>query len=703
MAQGPLIVSNILDIPAGLETLSFRHLQLHPKYVERLESLGISCLRDMNNCSAEQREDYDKFLSIVKRHLILAKSTMKGRHIDWIAFWSQPGIHVHWLAMHFNKEDFNEPLREILLDSLKGVFGPSMNIPLAQGLQSFGELISTFEEGTLPWPGFGATKISRLGTMLQAVANNPNIIPSANLGDKFKLQSNRLDSHLPEYVLSWDIKSLGLGGKTKILKKLGFTTVRSLLDNLRDLPQSPSVGRSTITKIEDCISTISSALIDGQLDLSLLAEAQGREIFPHKEEIPTGQLANIISEFVKAVASEDGSQMASLIAENRICKAGTDAATLESLARMATQPITRERVRQIERKVLHKITVLLISPFPIMGNTVVRSALKKRFQSLSYALSEREEIGPTELGFMIAKEWHCSVAEAFSALPIVMAIIEGTARSSADLRRLADSPEPFLRTIEGTTGSWSTQNIGAERGLIKMLNNLGITTLEKLRVSWIEGQEFRHYEAFVRSALSAACSDSSSVHQFSEKLAHSTQRILVPAKKNTWSDYVSEIRADVSSLITEGTFWSDAQLIFDDRTSTLPNERQTTERLGKRLGRMGVTVKQTETQTLERLALALLYDAGGYVQCILRSDWLDMWQEMKKIYDRFPGDQRTFRRSIEEIIDLNEETLTIAMPTIWAILSGLPTRKIYGKSKVESNVPATLLAPVKLTGFRTLH
>lgn len=108
----------------------------------------------------------------------------------------------------------------------------------------------------------------------------------------------------------------------------------------------------------------------------------------------------------------------------------------------------------------------------------------------------------------------------------------------------------------------------------------------------------------------------------------------------------------------------DAELIFNERTAQLPVERPTMERLGEKIGRLAVTVKRTETESLERLASAILGSWAGYAQCVFRPDWLEMWKDLKFVFDRYPGDQKTFRRSIEGFYDFDERELTMAMPTI---------------------------------------
>lgn len=684
-----------------LNEVSFRHLQLHPRDVHTLENLGLISLRDLVDCNSVRLKGQESLLPVVRHHALILSKHVHNADIHWSSFWNEEEIDLHWMAMSFNVP-FDDNILGRTLTSLEDDCGALIRIPQALGLRTLGEVIACFEEGSKPWPSYGKTKISKLGAKLEAISENPKILMDALVAE----ESCR--PYLPDAVLAWDIDALGLGVKADTFKRHGRTTLALLLENQEELWRVPSVGRRTVELIHNRVATLAAAVINNEIDLDRLAEIQGVAIIPEERYFDDGQITAVISKLIRLVSQEDKSEVASFIADYRICIAGSETATLEAIALMAKVKITRERVRQIEKRILGKVASLLMKPFPEIGKTVVRSDLKIRFRNLSIALAERDEITPANLGILISTEWNCTVADAFRVLPMVMAIIEGTARSSAELKRLGDSPDRFFYPIEGVAGKWRVQNIGAERNLSLKLEELGITTIDNLRLAWIDGQDFGRHSEYIERVLTVACSDH--LHNdhldnmvFANRFGDSMGRAIVPAEKSNWANYVGSVREDVMSIIHNGTFWSDAQLIFDLRTSRLPNERLTMEALGEKIGRLGVTIKRTETDTLERLASVILDGQEGFAQCIIQPDWIEMWRELKRTYQRFPTDQRMFRRSVEEAYDFDDLELTMAMPTIWAILSGLPTRKIHGKTKVETAKSNHVLAPIKLAGFRAVH
>jgi hypothetical protein len=681
-----------------LRGLSLRHLQIHPCHVHEFERLGLEYLGDFVEVPDLELESDRLGASLIRRHAELAARHLSDTGLDWVSFWGEEEISLHWMAMDFAGETFGESVLKLPLKHLSGIFGALLNIPRAEGLETLGDLFSVYKKGSAPWRGFGARKVARLGNLLQDIAEKGIELPVS-----LQVVRDSANPVLPEDVLAWSIDALGLGAGAIKLRRNAYRTLASLQVQPSKLWTLPGVGRQTISLARSRMSLLAEALEEGEVNLDRLAELQGLEIIPAKNQLEGGDLFDPLSSVLRAVAEADGSDAALLILEHRICIGGSDEATLEDIADMLPVRITRERVRQIEKRILQTAATLLLSPFPVLGTVIVRPILKERFRDLAKALEEREQIGPEELAVLISTEWKCDLVQAVRVLPMVMAVIEGTARTFAELRRLLDSPAHYLRSLDTIAGRWSAQNIGAERGLALKLESLAIRNLEDLRLAWIGGCDFGRHETYVRCVLDATGRATTDAVTLAERLAEMTRRPVVPLQRKKWSDYVASIPEDVAAVISAGTFWSDAELIFKQRTSALPNERITMDALGERLGRLGVTVKRTETDTLMRLASAILKGQEGYAQCIFRPDWLALWHELGKIHERFADDQKSFRRSIEQLYGVEEEVMTMSMPSIWAILTGLPTRQSYGRSRIENGPRLSTLSPVRLAGFRTVH
>jgi len=681
-----------------LRGLSLRHLQIHPCHLHEFERLGLEYLGDFVEVPDLELESDRLGVSLIRRHAELAARHLSDTGLDWASFWGEEEISLHWMAMDFAGETFGESVLKLPLKHLSGIFGALLNIPRAEGLETLGDLFSVYTKGSAPWRGFGASKVARLGNLLQEIAELRIELPVAT---QVVEECTRI--LLPEDILRWDIDALGLESAAHKLRRNGYRTLASLQVKPSKLWALPGVGSRTISLARKRLSLLAEALEHDAVNLDRLAELQGLEIIPAADHLEGADLFDAISSVLQAVAEADGSGAALLIVEHRICSGGSDGASLEDIAAMLPVRITRERVRQIEKRILQTAATLLLSPFPVMGTVIVRPSLRERFRGLAKSLEEREQIGPEELAVLISTEWNCDLVQAVRVLPRVMAVIEGTARTVAELRRLVDSPAHYLRPLGRVAASWSAQNIGAERGLALKLEELAIRNLEDLRRAWIGGCDFGRHETYVRHVLDATDRATTDEVTFADRLAELTHRPVVPLQRKKWSDYIASIPEDVAAVISAGTFWSDAELIFRQRTSALPNERITMDALGERLGRLGVTVKRTETDTLMRLASAILKGQEGNAQCIFRPDWLALWHELGKIHERFADDQKSFRRSIEQLYGVEEEVMTMSIPSIWAILTGLPTRQSYGRSRIDSGPKLSTLSPVRLAGFRTVH
>ena len=695
-----LSFQEIAEYPAEL---SFRHLQLHPSSVETLESLGIARLVDLKRCAQPIADLVEPLVStIIERVSLIEKHSIKKK-TDWPAFWREPAVHVHWMAMTFEGARFCDNLRNIPLARLHNDFGALLNIPRASGIRTLGEIISAFELCSLPWRGFGSTKAQRMGEILAEIDLGVRIVvPDASVADLTRNYDAVPVISLPEEVQNWGIDALGLGAGGDKLRRNGKETVAAVVKNFDQLRRLPGVGGSTTTLLESRLNMLAESIVDGAIDLEKLASIQGFSLIPRQPLTTGSDLNSHVAAVIEVAVQADNSPAGPTIFKYRICKSGTDAATLEEIGQMLPKHMSREGVRQIEKRILHRAASLLFSTHPTIGMPLIQPLLKEKFSELSSALAEQQEITPAELALLISKVWDCSLSDAVRVLPLVMALIEGTARTSAELKRLGNSADGFFTPLSGLGKSWSAQNIGGERAMCQKLEELGIVSLEDLRQAWIGGQDFGRHEAYIKTVLELACATPTDMNMYAERLSEVTAKEVVPAVEAEWSKYIETLSDDVARVIEGGTFWADASFIFSERTSRLAYERPTMEVVGARLGKIGVTVKKTESETLERLAQVFLNGTGGYAQCIFRPDWISMWRDMKIFFNRYPDDPKMVMRAIGQAYDIEEETMTVAFPAVWAVLSGLPTRQAHGKAPIQTG-PTEVIAPVILSGFRSIH
>ena len=695
-------------IPACLEELNFRHLQLHPSSVQTLKSFGVIRLVDLKGCDPSVLDLIAPMFSVItERAALVAKHSCEKR-TDWPAFWREPGVQVHWMAMTFEDASFCENMRKTPLALLHNDFGALLNIPNASGVATLGEVLFAFQHCSLPWRGFGHGKVRRMGEILAEIELGLRVIsPAPPKHDIARNNDSGVKHLLPDEVLNWDISALGLGAGGDKLRRNLRDTVGSVVEDPDQLRQLPGVGRQTITLLKSRLSILAEAVMDGALDLNKLASLQGFSLIPQQPLTAGNELTSHVAAVIQvAVNAEtvnaEASPAAPIIFEHRICKSGSDALSLEDVGQMIPTVMTRERVRQVENSILRRAAGMLFSAHPILGMPLIQPALREMFSKLSVALGEQQQIAPADLALLISKEWNCRLPDAIRVLPLVMAVIEGTARGSAELKRFDISVDGVFAPLSEPSKSWSVQNIGGDRGMCQMLKKLGIVSLENLRQAWMAGQHFGRHEIYIRHVLEAACVAPNDANMFADRLFEVTAKEVVPAAHAEWSKHIETLSIDIVTIIKSGTFRADADFIFSQRTSRLKTERPTTEVVGARLGRLGVTVKQTETDTLQRLGSVLLEGDGSYAQSILRPDWIKMWRDMKMIFNSHPDNPNMVVRAIGEAYDVEEETMTMAFPTIWAVLSGLPTRQAHGKARIQSG-PSGAIAPVVLSGFRPMH
>lgn len=181
------------------------------------------------------------------------------------------------------------------------------------------------------------------------------------------------------------------------------------------------------------------------------------------------------------------------------------------------------------------------------------------------------------------------------------------------------------------------------------------------------------------------------------------KRKVFPAKPMGPTGYLETIVDDLSILIDQGDFFKRSKDIFLRRSALPPEERSVSQSLADEYGVTQPTISRTQTVTLERLNDLILGKLAGCTEMLLRPDWLDFWNELENLFERFYPDQRTFQRSIMTTFDAPEGIVGAAVHPIWAVLSGRTSKRSIGQIDTQKSAESHVMAPVVLQGFRTHH
>jgi len=694
--------SSSFRLPEGI---SIYHLQLPNDDMMELLRSGITTLDNLSALEL-QKKVAKSTLRNLETALVNLTQSMEGERINWKDYWKRMSGNPLYFA--FIPSLKNPPCSSCLsapLDDFNWDFGALINIPKREGMVSLADLTHALHGGR-PLPnGFGYRKLIRLAKILEEVLDrlcqcslngNDEAIP----GNITPLDPDYPYASLPEEAASLPISVFGLGAKTAHLKAIGWHTLADLpLHWESQMMRTGNVGAKTTRRVQQTISAIRASIYDQKLDMDMLAEKLDIRFFPQEVAFNDLPLPEKMTRFISTFAEADRNPMTAEIAKRRINVKGSDTATLEEIG--DGFGVTRERIRQIERKFLANLRSTLVDPYH-NRNFILRDEFLKPFERLAEAMVESETLTPMEVAELMAEIWECPLVDAVQALPKMIAIIEGSARTDGTLRRLGDTPLKLFEKLPRKVGQHAVNNLGLGKSIVRKCERLGVMTARDMRMGWINGLDFKTDDETIMETLSAIV-ESGSGHELDVgEYCNARNMDVVPYEPGEWADYIKTLIRDVRIIIKTEAFWPLAPDIYDRRTSLPLGERQTLQKIADIHDTHGPTIKRTETETLDRLR-EITDDRNPFrLELVLREDWLDMWQVMSERFERFKDNQVVFRNSVRDATGSTEEDVETALPLIWGVLSGKLTRKKSGTIRIDNN-PAMVMKPVKLSGFRRKH
>jgi len=710
----------LVDLGIGhLAPLDVAHLQFDARVEAQLRAHGLYTIGDLDTNSINYRDVPYSLDEAISDRLELI-----GKHTDELGTaWSEA-----WRTLAkgpFNFAFTQRPLSHCSecgstsLQTLRLRVGRILNIPIHEGYDSLNDLLTALERTTSLPSHFGKGKMIQLSAVLeqelrQCAKHHVPVDTATNMELSKRDSSSVSNPELRELQQKRDaiqsvlniisVDALGLGKKSNYFKQHGWRYVGDLPHNLENtLYQMQGLGRKTAGRALSAKSNLEAAYVNGNIDRQVFASLEGIPIIPAANLASEISLSELFRSTLIRAASYDDNPVTELVVKDRVCQAGSDTATLEEIAYMPNVNLTRERVRQIEKRYLSRVRKGLLDPWARSTGCLFTDEFRQPFVALADSLTSRETIGIHELVDNIEHFWNCRRKEANLLLPMIMAIIEGTARTDGNLRRLGDLPEALLRPLRRPARDWPAWNLGAGKTLTVRMKRNSIASSEELRLAWIDGFDFKDETNTLLRGLKYLSELKTNELPDIDRLGEVMEKEVVPEKLATPKKYLEQITDDLTTLIDHGSFYSRAKDIFLRRSALSPEERAISQDLADEYNVTQPAVSRTQTVTLERLHDLVLGGAAGCTGILFRHDWLDFWAEIENLFERFYPDQRTFQRSIMSAFSASEGIVGAAVHPIWAICSGRTSKKSIGQIDINKTTETTVMAPVVLRGFRAVH
>lgn len=684
----------------NLGELRIEHLQLDEMATEALRQRGAVTISGLVKEIGRERFPTQEVHDALAAVHSLA-SVCGPRDVDWLTYWCVQGYnfrHRFLTCPELEEMDVANPVCGIS----KVNFGNAGAMLHRAGISTLGDLAARLREGLTEVPGMGEKKWAELfETLIKLVRDlRDGRISSDSLAAQYPV-SNTAQAPEPSGYPTFDLRQsamnlhigvLHLGTKTSTLEAQGIRTVGDAANALPSLLSVSGIGRTTVSALEARLALLADLQnADDEVDWERYCGSIGVPLLPRNGDPAhaaafVGGLGGLIAEMGDNLEGT----VVKLVIERRLSRLPHQRATLEEIGSWNGVNMTRERVRQIESRLLKSMVAALLDDDYSNLDVHFRPGFARFWKAAADRFSNLEEVSHATLVNGLAEVWGVDAPLLTQQLPFIVTIITGdvpTGRSLGDGARLAaDLIDP----------STATANLPLRRLQIgrhlQTLEAHGLDTLGKFVDAIRLGAVSRRSGSHFRSAIDhlnhlAGILDEETGLDWTEYLARLGTTIVPAVPTATPSEFLRTLVPTLTELLELGLPTNRAPVIFARRTSHAVDKRISTEALAKELGSHGSSIKREETELLlflnEVLVGGNLAIAGAHV----RDDFLERWKDAAECFVAADGVVDSFKMHLEAKWGLGATTTESVLPTIVAVLTGYPYKRLGRHTKMAAVTP----------------
>lgn len=510
-------------------------------------------------------------------------------------------------------------------------------------------------------------------------------------------------------ISNLSIGILHLGPKTRHLEEAGFRSVGDIWNvDAAEFMRIPAVGSGVVDTLVRSRRALREAAEGTEaVDWEAYCGSIGIPLIPVRPPGSGNDFVESIKSFLECVAQAVDDSVLSSILFDRICKPSAKQKTLEEIATAATPALTRERVRQKERKLLSQITGGLLNDRYDGLEVHFHPGFARWWQNAADALSAVEEIDAGSFVKLLADVWSVQQATVMEQLPAIVAIVTGEpqmatgfrALATIDPRLFADSRQDLyqLPVLKLRVGKAAVRLAEAGMPLVGEV-------IESLRSGGIERIGVKAATRVTDDLnLLASCLRETGLDWEHYRISHRLQRF-PPTPPTTALDFVQNLAQDVEQLLRAHCVSKRAADIFVLRTGRDVRERMTLQRVSESLGAAGPSIKREETVLLAWLNDVLVSREFWRLDVWLDSAWLTWWADALEVFERSSDHYDTFSGNLVSRWRVSARDMRAAVPALWAVFTGYPDgrRSAYSRM-IPTPETAAATGRIRLQGFRRVH
>ncbi len=692
------------------DQLPVESLLLRDSVREALRGEGIETLGDAIRAYAGDQSLLAAFGQEVPNlvSLVLRCTTEDG--VDWRSYWQEHDLKFDCICVLLPEfECLASESRAIPVSrEILGLTGRALS---EAGYTQLGPLVDAMRTG-IPVPvGVGRKKLREYLDMLGLLADR--ISPDGRIAG-YGAESGAGDcregdlpqfslADLPAQVASMSIDVLHIGIKIRLLIEAGVRTIGDLVAaDRRQLVSIPSVGRRSIDPAFTALGTLLESCESDRIDWASFCSKMGLPLVP-AFAIESGRafisgLHQTILDFADSLADP----MLRDIVKLRLIQRPQEQSTLEEIAARHVPLVSRERVRQKEKKLLRQMAGALVWGEDHGLRVHFHPQFRDWWKRAADEFLDSDDIAVDQFISRLAAVWNVEVDLLIPNLPIVLAIVTGEPQMPLAYRTtLRVNSVLFGLSPETRSIPIRLLRLGKRSG---QLEQQGIRTLGDLVELAKQGRASRD----VLDHLDILANCLSEGQLCWKRYCAAFHLDAFPAEfRDDAGNFVRTFNASVVSMLERLQPTARAARIFSERTCVHQAERPTLEQVAVRLGTVGPSIKREETILLETLNEVLVEKEFSALPFWIDERWLSWFARAAEAYRQSETDYGKFKIELAHQLCLDQTAVREAAPALWAILTGYPIGRKRGRgpSALTHDQVDAVIEPmrIRLRGFQRLH
>ncbi len=386
--------------------------------------------------------------------------------------------------------------------------------------------------------------------------------------------------------------------------------------------------------------------------------------------------------------------------------------TLEWIATSSSSRLTRERVRQRERKLLSALADMLFG-FPSRSVKMLpRSEFTEHWRRARDHFPTEGEISLYDFVHGLHVTWDVPHSEVLKNLPLILAVLTSKASLPSGLvSQIRDSSELFVslpKSIEELHILSLPCAISPSR-----FEALGISTVGGL---WLELREQRLPSSNTKlgrqlrdltRAIGLSCCALGATFDWTIYCEEMKVIRLSGKSIDSVADALERLSEVVEIAVSSGGFPKNSMSIFRMRISVARTSRPTLQQVAEKLDTYGPCIKRDESLLLHGLNSLLVEGELCGSLLLIDTAHLDSWQRLAKIFSQCGGDFSFFVSMVKDSCPQGQEPSPGSIEAAWSILNRYPGGRNRSRKKLLVSPTSIAALPagstIKLRGFRSIH